>query len=121
MTQARTTYRPSQFVVWHQGDDAHRRPKFTLRKLGTATTFWDQAPTHYGSAAVENPRWQARITVDRGSDLAFLDPDARCWSLMTQGPDVGGRRYRRGLTLEEAQEKALAWLDRRFTVTGVED
>lgn len=107
------TLHPSDVVVRRDSD--RNGITSTLRKLGVATDFRDR---------VDESNRDGEFTcryVWTGID-AWPNPEAREWTLMTQGADVGGRRYRRMLTLAEAQQQALAWLDRRFAavdaVTG---
>lgn len=117
-----TTIRPSDVVRW---DVSRTAARWSLRKLGTGTTFLDHAPERYGSDAVRNPSWSAVIRCERPVRFAATveyPEDARVWTLYTEGDaGSGGRRYRHRLTLTEAQTIALAWLDRRFSIEDLDD
>lgn len=126
MTKTRKI-RPSDVVIWRPaGKDSPlgEHTAYRLHKLSSDEPFLDVTDMRYGASAPKpSTRWFAKIRWEGRRDdvLSFIDPDDDHWTLVTQGDDVGGRRYRYRLTYTEAQEIALAWLDRRFRVAQPDD
>jgi len=116
----RTKIKPSDVVAFNRTPDESR---WTLVKLNPSVRLVDKTPARYGGTPKPAKRWHAIITCTaqvRSNALIEHDYGARVWRLVTEGEHVGSRRYRYGLTLAEAQNVALAWLDRRFTVQDPE-
>jgi hypothetical protein len=123
------TIRPSDTVVW---DWSTSSKTVRLKPMGPAFGLFDltdgiRKPARHGS------QWSAVIRYDadrantekditdwpwdedQPTGFPGLDAGAAVWTLTTRGRSNGSTRHRRCLTMTEAQDVALAWLDRRFS------
>jgi len=123
------TIKPSDTVLWDWSTSGNT---VRLKPMGKAFGLFDKtdgirdyARNGTGWSAViryetEHAESRARNEHDFGFDrkptgIAGLDSESEVWTLTTRGNHNGSTRHRTRLTLTEAHDIALAWLDRRFS------
>lgn len=109
-TNAQTRLHLSDLVWWKWNSDA---------TVATLTLLAPHAVTD-GDVTVIDRRdvynTRGRFTCQLRYEGELASCSDRRWTVVTQGAQPGGRRYRCYLDLHEAQHVAMAWLDRRFRV-----